>query len=148
MVLKVFLFTVNSRLSSTWNMLYRYLKKRRNSTRGTDNVPWTNNTLLTHLSIVRTIQNVMNNKKNVDIWYKEIVWIHFMYLKIGCYIKTHKTYNLWNSYIVYLFPKLKNWQPSFLWRLGFEKLIRLSIMKKIGLIFPMKKNDLIFLIFC
>lgn len=72
----------------------------------TDNVPWTNNTLLTHLSIV---PYRMNNKKNVDIWYKGInVWIHFMYLKIGCYIKTHKTYNLWNSYIVYLFPKLKN----------------------------------------
>lgn len=71
----------------------------------TDNVPWTNNTLLTHLSIV---PYRMNNKKNVDIWYKGIVWIHFMYLKIGCYIKTHKTYHLWNSYIVYLFPKLKN----------------------------------------
>lgn len=49
----------------------------------------------------------MNNKKNVDIWYKEIVWIYFMYLKIGCYIKIYKIYNFWNSYIVYFFLSLK-----------------------------------------
>lgn len=89
-------------------MLYRYLKKRRNFIRGIDNVLWTNNILLIYLSIVRIIQNVMNNKKNVDIWYKEIVWIYFMYLKIGCYIKIYKIYNFWNSYIVYFFFKFKN----------------------------------------
>lgn len=50
----------------------------------------------------------MNNKKNVDIWYKEIVWIYFMYLKIGCYIKIYKIYNFWNSYIVDFFFKVKN----------------------------------------
>lgn len=52
MVLKVFFFIVNFRLLSIWNMLYRYLKKRRNFIRGIDNVLWMNNILLIYLSIV------------------------------------------------------------------------------------------------